>query len=91
MRRWRTAGEQALGEHALSEAAGHFARAIELDARTPDSPRAAAPSSGSRVLAGQRSPPGRAGRPAVVDHYARAERLSRDVEATPGPSPRSRS
>ena len=84
VRHWRAAGEQALAEHALSEAAGHFARAIELNARTPDGPPRRATELGLRVLAGRaiaaRHGWGAAG---AVTHFARAEQLSRDVEATP--------
>jgi tetratricopeptide (TPR) repeat protein len=84
VRHWRAAGEQALAEHALAEAAGHFARAIELNARTPDGPPRRATELGLRGLAG-RAIAARQGwsAPAAVAHYARAERLSRDVEGTP--------
>ncbi len=84
VRHWRAAGEQALAEHALSEAAGHFARAIELTARTPDGPPRRAAELGLRVLAG-RAIAARQGwdAAAAVAHFARAERLSRDVDATP--------
>ncbi len=37
---WQQAGRQALERHALREATTHFERAIELNARTPDGPRA---------------------------------------------------
>ena len=84
MRHWRAAGEQALAEHALSEAAGHFARAIELNARTPDGPPRRAAELGLRVLAGRAIAARQGwGAAAAVAHFARAERLSRDVEATP--------
>jgi tetratricopeptide (TPR) repeat protein len=81
---WRAAGEQALAEHALSEAAGHFARAIELNARTPDGPPRRAAELELRVLAGRAIAARQGwGATGTVAHYARAERLSRDVEATP--------
>ncbi len=84
VRHWRAAGEQALAEHALDEAAGHFARAIELNARTPDGPPRRAAELGLRVLAG-RATAARQGwsAPAALAHFARADRLSRDVERTP--------
>ena len=81
---WRAAGEQALAQHALREAAGHFARAIELNARTPDGPPRHAAELGLRVLAGHAIAARQGwGAPAVGAHVARAERLNRDVEATP--------
>ena len=84
VRHWRAAGEQALGEHALSEAAGHFARAIELNARTPDGPPRRAAELGLRGLAGRAIAAREGwGAAAAVAHFAHAERLSRDVEATP--------
>ena len=84
VRQWRRAGEQALAEHALSEAAGHFARAIELNARTPDGPPRRATELGLRVLAGRALAARQGwGTPGAVAHYAHAERLSRDIEATP--------
>ena len=81
---WRAAGEQALAGHALREAAGHFTRAIELTARTPDGPPRRAAELRLRVLAG-RAIAARHGWGAAdaVAHHARAERLSRDVELTP--------
>ncbi len=81
---WRAAGEQALAQHALREAAGHFARAIEINARTPDGPPRHAAELGLRVLAGHAIAARQGwGAPAVRAHFAHAERLNRVVAATP--------
>ncbi|HEV2786318.1 MAG TPA: AAA family ATPase, partial [Solirubrobacteraceae bacterium] len=84
VRRWRQAGLQALHQHALREATGHFQRALDLTARTPDGDERRSAELSLRVLAGLAiamqdgwdSPP-------AVAHYARAEQLSHHVTGAP--------
>ena len=80
---WQQAGRAALDQHALREATLHFERAIELNARTPDSPARRATELELRLLAGQ-AIAARAGwkAPAAVAHHERAEQLSPGVAAS---------
>ncbi len=80
---WQQAGRRALADHALREAALHFERALELNARTPDGPDRRATELELRVLAGN-AIAAHAGRraPAALAHHARAEALSASVEAS---------
>ena len=80
---WRQAGHEALGRHALREAALHFERAIELNARTPDGHDRRATELELRLLAGQAIAAHATWKaPAAVAHHARAERLSAGLEPT---------
>ena len=81
---WQQAGMQALAEHALREASGHFERALELTARTPDGDERRAAELALRVLAGLTVALQRGwDAPGAVAHYARAEQLSRTVAGSP--------
>ena len=84
VRHWQRAGLQALGTHALREAGGHFERALELTARTPDGDERRSAELALRVLAGLAIATQRGwDAPAAVAHFARAEHLSRSVPSSP--------
>jgi len=80
---WREAGVQALAQHALGEATGHFERAIELTKRTPDGDERRCAELSLRVLAGQslaaRLSPSA---PVSLAHFERAEQLAHDLEGS---------
>ena len=81
---WQQAGVQALGQHALAEAAGHFERALQLTARTADGDERRGTELSLRILAAQTSA-ARLGwnAPATVAHFERAEMLARDLPGSP--------
>ncbi len=80
---WREAGLQALAQHALGEATGHFERAVELCKRTPDGDERRATELSLRVLAGQALAMRlNASAPASVAHFERAELLARDLKGS---------
>lgn len=84
---WHRAGLQALAEHALGEAIGHFERGLELTTRTPDGHERRCTELSLRVLAGLTIATRLSwSAPAAVAHYARAEQLAHDLAGTREPS-----
>ncbi|MFP5362375.1 MAG: ATP-binding protein [Thermoleophilia bacterium] len=80
---WREAGEQALAQHALAEAAGHFERGLELTARTPDTDERRHAELSLRVLAGLSVATRLSwSAPAAIAHFERAEQLARNLKRT---------